>query len=173
MIEAIDPQSIRMQTNTASPRSGTERNMETFSAFMSNAAPASAEAVVWNTGNPNNAALTHAAVTGMAGGSSAYAYPGSVGTGTYYGGGAYSGAGASTGAYGTSAAGDYATAAGGGTGGAGIDPVLFTQAIRDMNVEMLVLQEGVQREARHFQTFSNVEKTKHETARNTIQNMRA
>ena len=166
MIQAIDPQAIRMQTASPSSSGSGSRAMGDFAALMSNAAPVAAETVAVNTGNYNSASITHAAVTGMSGGAQAYSYPGALGTGTTYGGGVYSGAGAGyTG--GASGAGGYA-----GANSAGVDPLMMTQAIRDMNMEMINLQSGVQQEARYFMTASNVQKAEFDMNKNSIQNIR-
>jgi hypothetical protein len=73
-----------------------------------------------------------------------------------------------------------ATAAGGGPGGGlpGGDGDLMSQMrdlqaqSRDMNLEMLALQEQVQQENRRFSTASNVLKARHDTAKAAIGNIR-
>jgi len=76
-------------------------------------------------------------------------------------------------------------AAGGGTSGAGTalggaasgdDLMSQVQALqqqsRDMNLEMLALQEQTQQENRRFTTLSNVLKARHDTAKAAITNIR-
>jgi hypothetical protein len=81
-----------------------------------------------------------------------------------------------------------AAAAGGATGGAGASALGGTgagadgdlmsqmkelqQQSRDMNLEMLALQEQVQQENRRFTTASNVLKARHDTAKAAISNIR-
>ena len=49
----------------------------------------------------------------------------------------------------------------------------FTCAVSDRtNPQYLALQNEVQKESRQFTTLSNVMKTKHDTAKNAIQNIR-
>jgi hypothetical protein len=171
MIQTVDPKSIRMQTTA--PTTTSSHAAGDFSAFMSSAAPASAEAVAWNTGSANSANITHAAVTGMAGGSQAYAYPGAVGTGgtgVSYGGGVYGGVPA-TGAYGPATGGGTTLPYGPG-GASGMDMASMMGAIQGMNKEMLQIQTLVQQEGRQFMTMSNVDKARWEMMRNTVNNMK-
>ena len=80
-------------------------------------------------------------------------------------------------------AGAAAGGAAGGSGsaslaGAGGDGDMMTQMkelqqqSRDMNLEMLALQEQVQQENRRFTTASNVLKARHDTAKAAISNIR-
>jgi len=166
MIQAVDPSAIKFEATSI--KSSSVRS-DDFASLMSNAAPATAEAVAVNSGDMNSASLTHAAITGMAGGAQAYSYPGALGSGTTYGGGVYNGV-TGTGAGYTGGA----TGAGYGSESAsGVDPLMMTQAIRDMNMEMIGLQSAVQNEARFYTTWSNVKKTEHDMAMNSIRNVKA
>jgi hypothetical protein len=78
-----------------------------------------------------------------------------------------------------SVAGAAASATGGGTVGAGSgsesDLLAATKALQQQNqsfnLEYLQLQEGLQRENREFTTLSNIMKVKHDSAKNSIQNI--
>ena len=112
-------------------------------------------------------AVVAAAVSGVAGSVSG----GSQMSGSGAGGVAESLPGAGPG-LGTAAGGDAA-----GTGNAGIDKNI--QATKDMqemmasfNLQYLQLQEKMQAENRSFTTVSNVMKTKHDTAKSSISNVR-
>ncbi|HEY3359007.1 MAG TPA: hypothetical protein VGQ83_37500 [Polyangia bacterium] len=67
---------------------------------------------------------------------------------------------------------------GAGTGAGGSDGDMMSQMrdlqaqSRDMNLEMLALQEQVQQENRRFSTASNVLKARHDTAKAAIGNIR-
>ena len=48
----------------------------------------------------------------------------------------------------------------------------MVQKMAQMNMQFLALQEAVQMESRKFNTLSNVSKTRHDTAKNSISNIR-
>jgi hypothetical protein len=119
------------------------------------------------------AAVVSAAVSGAAG---------SVGGG-FGGGGVAGGAGAiggvNVGADGIPVGGSFLNAqggAGGNTGNSGMDLLNATKNMQEMaqsfNLQYLQLQEKMQAENRSFSTVSNVMKTKHDTAKSSISNVR-
>ena len=170
MIKSIDIGNVRAQS--ATPQSGF--GARDFGAIMSNVGPTAAATTEWNMGGQSGS-ITHAAITGMAGGANAlstqssYSYPGGVGGGSYYGGNVYGGGNfGPTGAYGATGAGPTGV----GPTGANMDPIMVTQAIRDMNMEMISIQSAVTNEARVFTTMSNIEKARYDMAKNAIQNIR-
>lgn len=124
------------------------------------------------------AAVVSAAVSGAAG---------SVGGGSgggFGGGGAAGGVGATNvGADGIPVGGSFLNAQGGGaaagggsTGNSGMDMLNATKNMQEMaqsfNLQYLQLQEKMQSENRSFSTVSNVMKTKHDTAKSSISNVR-
>lgn len=58
----------------------------------------------------------------------------------------------------------------------GLDPMNATQSMEEMdqslNLQFLQLQQDMQADNRKFTTISNVMKTKHDTAKNAINNIR-
>jgi hypothetical protein len=77
----------------------------------------------------------------------------------------------------TSAMGSSGTGAIGSTGGAtSSDPMVAQRQMMEMsqqfNMQYLMLQQEMQSDNRRFSTLSNVMKTKHDTAKNSISNMR-
>jgi hypothetical protein len=73
------------------------------------------------------------------------------------------------------AAGTATGSAAGGVGGSETDLLSATRALQQQsqsfNLEYLQLQEGLQRENREFTTLSNIMKVKHDSAKNSIQNI--
>jgi hypothetical protein len=109
------------------------------------------------------AAVVSAAVSGAAG---------SVG-------GGFGGGGVNVGADGIPVGGSFLNAqggAGGNTGNSGMDLLNATKNMQEMaqsfNLQYLQLQEKMQAENRSFSTVSNVMKTKHDTAKSSISNVR-
>jgi len=126
------------------------------------------------------AAVVSAAVSGAAG---------SVGGGGGFGGGGTAGGagaigGVNVGADGIPVGGSFlnaqqgagGAAGGGSTGNSGMDMLNATKNMQEMaqsfNLQYLQLQEKMQAENRSFSTVSNVMKTKHDTAKSSISNVR-
>ncbi|HSA58525.1 MAG TPA: hypothetical protein VLJ37_02420 [bacterium] len=161
--------------------------------LMASAAPATA-ALAMNQGY-NTAAVTQAAVTGVAGapasfgGSAANApyYSPTVGTASPFGSGGYSYGGAtySPGYVGVGAGvgggvpGSYGVGAGAGYGAPGApsqdyqEKQALFQQMNDANWEMLVAQVTVNDLSRDYQARSNILKTKSDAEANSVRNMKA
>jgi hypothetical protein len=107
-----------------------------------------------------------------------------TGAGQAMGGGMAGGAGGQMGAAGFAGAGDIPMGGpgmntpvqGGGTGNSQQDMINQTKGMQEMmqsfNLQYLQLQEKMQQENRSFSTISNVMKTKHDTAKASINNVR-
>jgi hypothetical protein len=97
---------------------------------------------------------------GLASSSSALTAPGSTGLTT---------GGVSTGGLGTGAVGG---AAAGGSQGMLDQMQKFQEMNQSFNMQYLQLQQNMQNESRKFSVISNIMKTKHDTAKNSISNLR-
>ena len=186
-IVAISPEKVRSQTGDQKTKA---LNGIGFSDYMAASAAPAAEAVGLNKGY-TPAAVTQAAITGMAGtqgafgGNAPYYSSASLatasspfGSGGYGYGGAtyspgYSGVGAGVGA-GTS--GIYGSASYGASGAPSQDymekQALFNQ-MNDANWEMLVAQVTVNDLSRDYQARSNILSTKAQAEANTVRNFKA
>ncbi len=149
--------------------------VDDFSATMSAIAPGVAEGVLQSGASTNSAAVTHAALTGVAGAPQAYGYGGAYGnpysmiSGASLGGGVPGLVGAATDPIGY----------GGGTLPSGLplsaqgqENSYLIQAMQDSNMKMLVLQTEVQDVNKEFTLLSNLLQTKHQTEINSIRNTR-
>ncbi len=162
-IVAIDSSMMRAQSG-ASAKKGF--GVDDFSATMMAIAPAGAEIAAQSGGS---AAVTHAAITGVAGASQAYGYSGP-----------YGGAGISPASYPiepvpgtTPIPGSQGGAYYGSTSSQSFqEGSALLQAMNDSNMKMLTLQSSVQDLNREFTVLSNVLQSKHQTEINAVRNMR-
>lgn len=158
-IVAIDSNVVRSQSGSGAKKGF---GVDDFSATMLAIAPGAAEAVAQSSGS-NSAAVTHAAITGVAGASQGYGYSGA------YGGGVSAASYPIEPVPGTT-----------GVGGVGGLPPsqsfqegsALLQAMNDSNMKMLTLQSAVQDVNREFTVLSNVLQSKHQTEINAVRNMR-
>jgi hypothetical protein len=127
------------------------------------------------------AAVVSAAVSGAAGSVGGGGGAGFGGGGAGLAGGAGAIGGVNVGADGIPVGGSFlgaqqGGAAGGSTGNSGMDMLNATKNMQEMaqsfNLQYLQLQEKMQAENRSFSTVSNVMKTKHDTAKSSISNVR-
>lgn len=167
----VDPNAIKAQSASSKPKSF---GVDDFSATMSAIAPGASEAMFQAQGY-DSAAVTHAAITGVAGAAGSYGY------GSVYGNPLVGAAGGASGLVGAAVTGGDAipgfTPTGGttGTGGASqsfLEGQALIQTMNDSNMRMLVLQSQVQDVNREYTVLSNVLQSKHQTERNAIQNMK-
>ncbi len=183
MITAIDPQAVRMQSQDKS-RSELSLVGANFATTMYAAGATAGTAVAIDKGY-QPAAVTQAAITGLAGApglvganpSNAPYYGVSTAASPIAGGGyAYGGSTPFAGGY-TGVSAGTTTGATGAYGGFSSQDnyeksVLFQQ-MNDANWEMLVAQVTVNELSRDYQARSNILKTKTDTELNAVRNMRA
>lgn len=163
----VDPNAIKAQSASSKPKGF---GVDDFSATMSAIAPGASEAMLQAQGY-DSAAVTHAAITGVAGAAGSYGY------GSVYGGvpGLVSAASHVPGHTGGDAIPGFPGSPTGGAGGASqsfLEGQALIQTMNDSNMRMLVLQSQVQDVNREYTVLSNVLQSKHQTERNAIQNMK-
>ena len=168
----VDPNAIKVQSSTTKQKSF---GVDDFSATMSAIAPGVTEGVFQSGASNNAAAVTHAALTGVAGAPQAYGYGGAYGN-------PYSMVSAASGGGLVGAASlSYPPPGGGGDGGipppGGFSPqgqehMYLINAMQDSNMKMLILQTQVQDVNKEFTLLSNLLQTKHQTEINSIRNTR-
>lgn len=164
----VDPNAIKAQSNSSKPKSF---GVDDFSATMSAIAPGASEAMFQAQGY-DSAAVTHAAITGVAGAAGSYGY------GSVYGNPLVGAAGGASGLVGAAVTGGDAIPGFTGPTGTGspsqgyLEGQALIQAGNDSNMRMLILQSQVQDMNREYTVLSNVLQSKHQTERNAIQNMK-
>ena len=172
MINAIDPSEVK----TTQKNQPLVTGQQDFSAFMGAEALAGREATTQSGGSPEQAGVTHAAMTGLAGaaGTGSYPYlgiaspvgiasPGPIGGGQTY---------PTTG-----------PAVGGGTTAANglpfsnpsqdfLEKDYLLKQMQDSSMNMLMLQSQVQDETRNFTLVSNMLQSRDRALHNIVQNIR-
>lgn len=186
-IVAIDPNAVRSQATEKKRAVG----MDDFSAALNAAGPAAASTVALNTGQYQPAAVTQAAISGIAGTPQSFSanspyympYSSTVGTTSLplpsggfnpYGSGANYAGGYVGGPAGTVSV----NSTGSGVVGTNSTDTLaeqqqLFQQMNDANWQMLVAQVTVNDIGRDYQARSNVLKTKSDTELNAVRNMKA
>ena len=158
----VDANAIKSQSqSSAKPK---KFGVDDFSATMSSIAPGAAEAMYQYQGS-DSAAVTHAALTGVAGAANGYGY------GSVYGGAPFLG-GATGGGYVSGAAGGLTIPGVANPSQSAVEGQYLIQSMNDSNMKMLVLQSQVQDVNREYTTLSNVLQSKHQTEINAVRNMR-
>ncbi|MDO8461922.1 MAG: hypothetical protein Q7S98_03565 [Deltaproteobacteria bacterium] len=165
MITAIDPSKLSREAREVET-SGTKS--DTFALLMASSAPTSGAALSV-AGQDKSAAVTSAAVSGVAGASSTNGYM------TPFGGpGVIPPGGVSVpGGSGVLPPGTNASLLGGGSGDLSyLQNIDIIGRMRDTNMQMLVLQTDVQNVSREFTVLSNVVKSKFDTEMTAARNIR-
>ena len=179
MITAIDPNAVRMESDKQQ-RSGASLTGVDFPTAMNAAGATAATAVSLDRGY-QPAAVTQAAISGLAGAPGAFGHDASVAP--YYGvslastpfasgGYSYGGASFAGGYTGSGASTVGTTPASGWSSQDNYEKSLLLQQMNDSNLEMIVLQTQVQDTSREFQTWTNILKTKSDTELSAVRNMR-
>ncbi|MBI2066619.1 MAG: hypothetical protein HYW02_07590 [Deltaproteobacteria bacterium] len=184
MITAIDPVMLKKSGTTVKTSSGSQD----FSRFMGAMAPAGYEATMQTTNDPNQAAVSHAAMTGLSGATASYHAPyyGTAPVSTASTGGGYPpmmgtqtipplDPGAASAGGGMIPPGGVGSAASGAIANPSQDFQEKSQLLNQMydsSLNMLFLQAQVQDQNREFTLASNMLQSRDRTLHNMIQNMR-